>query len=97
MSRIKMSSEETIDDAVAWVRYNVDRLCTNTDEKLELVDKLTAYSKSGEYLIPRCCHLPAYMHSDGIGGCWGIKFGFVQSYGNVYCKDCEYYRLDTQP
>ena len=43
---------------------------------------------SGE--IPKWCGLSPSAHNDGLGGCWGISYGFVRKEGEAYCANCEY-------
>lgn len=45
-----------------------------------------------EYEIPSWCKMPLGHHHDGIGGCWGISYGYVAREGEKYCQNCEYYR-----
>ena len=44
-----------------------------------------------EYIVPDWCRMPLGYHNDGMGGCWGISYGYVVTKGENYCKHCEYY------
>ena len=43
-------------------------------------------------IVPKWCQLPPSVHQDGMGGCWSISYGFVESKGEDCCKKCEYYK-----
>lgn len=42
-------------------------------------------------MVPPWCQLHPECHQDGVGGCWGITFGYVDRKGKEYCDNCEYY------
>jgi len=42
--------------------------------------------------IPPWCGMPLSLHSDGLGGCWGVLTGGVAERGEPYCKGCDCYR-----
>lgn len=44
-----------------------------------------------DYVVPNWCKMPSGYHNDGIGGCWGISYGYIADEGEDYCKTCEYY------
>jgi len=46
-----------------------------------------------EYKIPCWCRMPLGYHNDGIGGCWGISYGYVEEHGEAYCQNCAYHVL----
>lgn len=43
-----------------------------------------------EYKIPSWCGMPKDYHEDGVGGCWGISYGYVEKKGENCCKNCGY-------
>lgn len=47
--------------------------------------------------VPVWCHMHPNDHQDGIGGCWGISYGYVAAEGEQYCKKCELYRDNVFP
>ena len=48
--------------------------------------------KQVKYTIPKWCKMPKGYHNDGMGGCWGISYGYISREGEAYCKNCEFYR-----
>lgn len=53
---------------------------------------LGADNQPVDYKIPAWCRLPLAEHYDGLGGCWGIRYGYVREQGETYCQACEYRR-----
>ena len=51
------------------------------------------------YCIPKWCNMHPYEHFDGVGGCWGIMYGYPVKEGEDYCKGCEFYKpvRDKEP
>lgn len=47
-----------------------------------------------DYLIPSWCMMHPDEHDDGMGGCWGISYGYVKKEGESYCSNCEYYKKE---
>lgn len=43
-----------------------------------------------EYVIPKWCQMLPSDHNDGMGGCWGISYGYVAKDGANWCKNCEF-------
>ena len=58
-------------------------------KKTKIINKL----KRLDYEIPSWCRMSLESHADGIGGCWGISYGYVREKGEAYCKKCEYYEV----
>lgn len=48
------------------------------------------------YTIPYWCGMHKDDHFDGMGGCWGISYGYVFREGRDYCKCCDLYKANIK-
>ena len=54
--------------------------------------KMLAELEDIGYKIPAWCNMHILQHYDGVGGCWGINYAYVEKQGEEYCRSCEYYK-----
>lgn len=45
-----------------------------------------------KYKIPDWCYMDKDSHEDGVGGCWGISYGYVETEKENCCKNYMYYK-----